>query len=55
MPYNRMLPLLWIRLVAVLAFLAFMIHQKVAIVAVVAGILLAVTIVQIVFAYRNRD
>lgn len=50
-----MIPVIWFRLIIVIAFTVFVATQKMWIVAGIAALLALLSVWQLVAAYRNRD
>lgn len=51
---SRMIPAIWFRLIVLIGFVAFMIYQGMWIFGVISGLLIALTVWQLVYAYRER-
>ena len=51
---SRMIPAIWFRLIVLISFVAFLIYQGMWIFGVITGLLIALTVWQLVYAYRER-
>lgn len=51
---ERLIPVIWVRLVALVAFGIFLFWQEYWFVAIIAAVLVLVSIIQLVIAYRQR-
>lgn len=51
---QRMIPVIWIRLLVILGFGAFMIYEGMWVLAVIAAVLVILSAAQLVSAYRQR-
>ncbi|QGU04577.1 DUF2919 family protein [Corynebacterium comes] len=52
---SRMIPMIWLRLIVILAFGVFVAWQGHWIVGIIAGILVLVSVWQLWYAYRQRE